>query len=161
MSDRLGYGRLGISPRLRHEILDEHDRCYYCGQLWGASDVDHLVPVVVGGLTVRDNLVGACTLCNTQKRSMSVADWRDWRAEHGMSWPPEARSDALSRILPLLAPDDLQAFSDALQRRPMAKPLDDALYKWSRRVHRAQCGTDAEELAILVAAARESVAVAS
>lgn len=40
-------------------------KCLYCGQ--PASTVDHYVPLILGGLHVKSNLVPACNQCNSEK----------------------------------------------------------------------------------------------
>jgi hypothetical protein len=36
---------------------------------------DHLVPVADGGLTTQENIICACTSCNSSK---GKDEWRDW-----------------------------------------------------------------------------------
>lgn len=61
---------MAISKRLRYEILrrDGH-RCKYCGR--AAPEVkltvDHVVPETLGGTDKPDNLVAACSECNSGK----------------------------------------------------------------------------------------------
>ncbi len=45
-------------------------RCYYCDSAVRPSELtmDHLVPLVRGGKTVKGNVVPACKECNNQKR---------------------------------------------------------------------------------------------
>lgn len=62
-----------VSKRLRFEILrrDDH-RCRYCGAT--APDakltVDHVVPIALGGTDLPENLVTACSSCNSGKSSI-------------------------------------------------------------------------------------------
>lgn len=42
-----------------------HDPCSYCGG--PAGELDHIVPVVAGGIGDADNLASACRSCNAQK----------------------------------------------------------------------------------------------
>jgi hypothetical protein len=63
---------MAVSKRLRYEILtrDNHT-CRYCGAI--APDVklqvDHVVPVALGGMDDPTNLVAACEPCNSGKTS--------------------------------------------------------------------------------------------
>lgn len=84
--------RKAVAKRLRFEILRRDNyACRYCGQM--APDVklvvDHVIPVVLGGLDEPTNLVTACTDCNAGKSSAApdqeiVADVEQdalrWRA---------------------------------------------------------------------------------
>lgn len=67
---------MAVSKRLRYEVLrrDNH-ACRYCGAT--APDVkltvDHVTPTALGGADTADNLVAACSDCNSGKTS-SVPD---------------------------------------------------------------------------------------
>ncbi len=51
-------------------------RCAYCNDPLGRSPtLDHVVPKVHGGLTVRENLVSCCLMCNSQKGHKPWVDW--------------------------------------------------------------------------------------
>lgn len=68
---------MAVSRRLRFEILKRDDHtCRYCGQ--SAPDVklqvDHVIPVALGGGDGPDNLVAACTDCNAGKTSSTPAE---------------------------------------------------------------------------------------
>lgn len=61
--------------RFRQDIFEAWEHlCAYCAQP-GADTLDHVVPKHKGGLTVRRNLVPACSSCNRRKGS---EDWRTW-----------------------------------------------------------------------------------
>ncbi len=51
--------------------------CYYCGTYVGPSDLtmDHVVPLIRGGKSVKANLVPACKECNNKKRYMLPMEW--------------------------------------------------------------------------------------
>ena len=69
--------------RLRRGIFDAWGHgCAYCGAT--ADTLDHVRPVARGGLTVRTNLVPACSGCNLRKGHADALDW--FRAHHG--WTP-------------------------------------------------------------------------
>lgn len=54
-----------------------HGSCYYCGQPVRAAEatMDHVVPIALGGRSVRGNVVLACKACNTAKRDRTAAEW--------------------------------------------------------------------------------------
>ena len=64
-----------ISPQLRERVLsrDGHT-CRYCGSKQEPFHLDHVYPVVKGGETSEQNLVTACSKCNSKKHS-SVGIW--------------------------------------------------------------------------------------
>jgi len=45
--------------------------CHYCGEQVGAKalTMDHLVPIIRGGVSTKGNLVPACKDCNNRKKS--------------------------------------------------------------------------------------------
>ena len=50
--------------------------CAYCGNPLGRSPtLDHVVPKVHGGLTVRNNMISCCLMCNSQKSDKHWVDW--------------------------------------------------------------------------------------
>jgi 5-methylcytosine-specific restriction endonuclease McrA len=71
-----GVLRPAIPASLRSEIMrrDGH-RCSYCGSDRGPFDLDHIVPIVLGGATDADNLVCACASCNRSKGALSLDQW--------------------------------------------------------------------------------------
>lgn len=91
--------------RLREETLlrmyriearsEQKGRCAYCRSEMKCRDTtaDHVKPRSLGGATVKDNIVAACSGCNLAKGSLSAAQfrkliksppadasWRIWRA---------------------------------------------------------------------------------
>ena len=62
--------RRPISRRVRFEILRAHNfACFYCGApAWmGRLEIDHVIPVALGGKNDPWNLVPACVDCNGGK----------------------------------------------------------------------------------------------
>lgn len=53
-------------------------RCHYCGLQVGAGalTLDHVVPLVRGGRSIRPNLVAACKDCNHKKQSLLAWEWQ-------------------------------------------------------------------------------------
>ncbi len=50
--------------------------CAYCGDPLGRSPtLDHVIPKVHGGLTVRSNMVPCCWSCNSRKGHKTWIDW--------------------------------------------------------------------------------------
>lgn len=54
--------------------------CYYCGARIDPSDLtmDHLVPLIRGGKSVRGNLVPACKECNNRKKYLLPMEWEEY-----------------------------------------------------------------------------------
>jgi len=68
-----------IAPELRRQVTqDAGHRCGYCHSdesLTGISlTVDHIIPIAVGGQTVRENLWLACRACNEFKSARTHAN---------------------------------------------------------------------------------------
>jgi 5-methylcytosine-specific restriction endonuclease McrA len=54
-----------------------YGRCHYCGREVGARrlTLDHVVPLIRGGTSVRGNVVPACKDCNSAKKSLLPWEW--------------------------------------------------------------------------------------
>jgi 5-methylcytosine-specific restriction endonuclease McrA len=54
--------------------------CHYCGKGFKPSDLtmDHLIPIVRGGRSVKENLVPACKDCNSRKKHMLPMEWQEY-----------------------------------------------------------------------------------
>jgi 5-methylcytosine-specific restriction enzyme A len=50
--------------------------CHYCGQKFQASELtmDHILPVVRGGKSVKSNCVPCCKECNNEKKFLTPAE---------------------------------------------------------------------------------------
>ena len=50
--------------------------CHYCGQPFKPEELtlDHIVPVVRGGKSVRSNCVPCCKNCNSEKKFLTPAE---------------------------------------------------------------------------------------
>ena len=62
----------------RLEIFQEQNgSCLYCGtaMVYGAMEIDHIVPVSCGGGNQRLNLAGACRSCNSSKGDQPLTVW--------------------------------------------------------------------------------------
>lgn len=54
--------------------------CYYCGNKFPANELtmDHVVPLIRGGKSVKNNLVPACKECNNIKKHKLPIEWNDY-----------------------------------------------------------------------------------
>ena len=50
--------------------------CYHCGQKFSSKELtmDHLVPLVRGGKTGRNNVAVSCRKCNSRKASQTLVE---------------------------------------------------------------------------------------
>ena len=55
-------------------------RCHYCARDVGARrlTLDHVVPLIRGGKSVRANIVPACKDCNSAKQSLLPWEWNTY-----------------------------------------------------------------------------------
>jgi len=58
--------------------------CHYCRRQVGAKalTMDHLVPLIRGGRSVRGNTVPACKDCNSKKQSLLPWEWDEFVSRH-------------------------------------------------------------------------------
>ena len=54
--------------------------CFYCGRRVGPSSLtmDHVVPLVRGGRSIKNNLVPVCKECNNRKKYLLPMEWEDY-----------------------------------------------------------------------------------
>ncbi len=54
--------------------------CYFCGRKFppGELTMDHIVPLVRGGKSVKGNLVPACKDCNSKKKYLLPIEWEEY-----------------------------------------------------------------------------------
>lgn len=54
--------------------------CYYCGQESLAAELtmDHVVPIIRGGRSAKNNLVPCCKECNSKKKYMLPSEWHEY-----------------------------------------------------------------------------------
>ncbi|OPL10970.1 MAG: HNH endonuclease [delta proteobacterium ML8_D] len=54
--------------------------CFYCGSRVGPSNLtmDHVVPLVRGGRSNKNNLVPACKECNNNKKYLLPMEWEEY-----------------------------------------------------------------------------------
>jgi 5-methylcytosine-specific restriction endonuclease McrA len=66
---------------------EENQHCELVSGKWVIEDgysfpeLDHKIPVVRGGADVMENLVLACISCNRHKRTMTDAEFMEWRSQ--------------------------------------------------------------------------------
>jgi 5-methylcytosine-specific restriction endonuclease McrA len=55
-------------------------KCYYCGKEVPPKELtmDHVVPIIRGGKSVKNNLVPACKECNNKKKHFLPVEWEDY-----------------------------------------------------------------------------------
>ena len=56
--------------------------CYFCGEKVppGELTMEHVVPIVRGGKSVKSNLVPACKSCNSKKKYLLPIEWEEYLA---------------------------------------------------------------------------------
>lgn len=59
--------------------------CHYCGNTFPPEELtmDHLVPMVRGGKSVRGNVAPACKDCNNRKKHMLPLEWEGYMESKG------------------------------------------------------------------------------
>lgn len=55
-------------------------KCYYCNKAVPPKDLtmDHLVPLIRGGKSQKNNLVAACKECNNRKKNLLPLEWEEY-----------------------------------------------------------------------------------
>ncbi len=54
--------------------------CHYCGRRFHPRELtmDHIVPIIRGGRSVRSNVVPACRECNARKKYLLPMEWEEY-----------------------------------------------------------------------------------
>ena len=54
--------------------------CYYCGRRYPPHELtmDHIVPIIRGGKTVKSNIAATCKECNNNKKYMLPMEWEEY-----------------------------------------------------------------------------------
>jgi len=54
--------------------------CHYCGERIPSEELtmDHIVPMIRGGLSTRGNVVPACKACNNKKKYLLPMEWDEY-----------------------------------------------------------------------------------
>ncbi len=60
-------------------------RCHYCGGAVPPRELtmDHVVPLIRGGKTVKSNVVPCCRECNARKKYLLPLEWEEYLAHLG------------------------------------------------------------------------------
>lgn len=55
-------------------------RCYYCDTKIHSGDLtmDHIVPIIRGGRSTKNNTVAACKECNNKKKYLLPIEWEEY-----------------------------------------------------------------------------------
>lgn len=55
-------------------------KCHYCGGAFKPDELtmDHIVPVIRGGKSVKGNVAPCCKDCNTQKKYLLPTEWNEY-----------------------------------------------------------------------------------
>lgn len=55
-------------------------QCYYCGKDVPPKEMtmDHIVPIIRGGKSTRNNVVTACKECNNKKKHSLPVEWEEY-----------------------------------------------------------------------------------
>jgi 5-methylcytosine-specific restriction protein A len=54
--------------------------CYYCGKQEAPQSLtmDHIVPIIRGGRSTKNNVVTACKECNNKKKHFLPIEWEEY-----------------------------------------------------------------------------------
>ena len=54
--------------------------CYYCGHRFSPDELtmDHIIPIIRGGKSTKNNLATACKDCNNKKKHMLPMEWEEY-----------------------------------------------------------------------------------
>lgn len=82
-AERMAKARLAAADKRSRELasftkreLARYDRCPYCNELMGnAPHADHIYPLSLGGLSIRENMVLVCGSCNVKKSVMTLREF--------------------------------------------------------------------------------------
>lgn len=58
-------------------------KCYYCGKNTPPNELtmDHIVPLIRGGKSTKNNIVPCCKECNNRKKYLLPIEWEDYLME--------------------------------------------------------------------------------
>ena len=54
--------------------------CYYCGRRFSPDELtmDHIIPIIRGGKSTKNNIATACKDCNNKKKHMLPMEWEEY-----------------------------------------------------------------------------------
>lgn len=71
---RKAGGRFTVS-QWRDKLELFNHCCAYCGEPSDKLEVEHMTPIIKGGIHDDSNIVPACRRCNAQKGEMTIEEW--------------------------------------------------------------------------------------
>ena len=56
--------------------------CYYCGGSFAPDELtmDHIIPIIRGGKSTKNNIATACKDCNNKKKHLLPVEWEEYLA---------------------------------------------------------------------------------
>lgn len=100
--------RRKITPATRRAVIDAADGCAYCGSPFvDDMELDHIIPVSLGGSDDIENLAAACPRCNREKAAMTPSEWERVRTSQGKPWPPPNVNACAAALVDGLVTDGL------------------------------------------------------
>ena len=56
--------------------------CYYCGRSFAPDELtmDHIIPIIRGGKSTKNNIATACKDCNNKKKHLLPVEWEEYLA---------------------------------------------------------------------------------
>lgn len=83
MRDAISEEAMKLNDSIKKKVF-ERDGCFcsVCGSQKRLC-IDHIMPVSRGGFTKLENLQVLCEKCNLQKGNMTMAEFNEWRMNHG------------------------------------------------------------------------------
>ncbi|MEJ2430224.1 MAG: HNH endonuclease [Deltaproteobacteria bacterium] len=56
--------------------------CYYCGGSFAPDELtmDHIIPIIRGGKSTKNNIATACKYCNNKKKHLLPMEWEEYLA---------------------------------------------------------------------------------
>lgn len=117
---------MNISNYMRnYAIMRTYGRCAYCGcnimqEKQHGATFDHVLPVVKGGATAKENLLLCCFNCNQAKGSLTLEEFREKRLE-------ELQRIVKQSGLLIRATGNVKFFFERLESSGVAKQIEEML----------------------------------
>lgn len=70
-----GTKNITLTAAEQQSILGRSAHCFYCERSWeeaGAPELEHVIPISIGGYHVKENCVAACKRCNRKKAATLI-----------------------------------------------------------------------------------------
>lgn len=91
MSEVQQITRDPLPPHIKLAVIRrDHRQCRYCGVYppFRCIEIDHVIPVALGGPTLISNLVTSCRWCNRQK---GIKRWKPHPIGEGAAWQRQSK----------------------------------------------------------------------